>query len=284
MNILHHKSWHVYNKDNVERVRKDEAEAEAEAKKKQDRVILAESEARLDLLRKRANANLPIVQDKQETKRIEHVNLFQDLEDKHNANSTNPDHEAEQKAKDEKWEKQITMYLDKGTEKAPWYAKPSAQRQDKYIDQHVFKRNHENNDNPHRRKRKPLEINDDPLDYITKTLSKRDEKRRSKREHKPSCSSSDKKKKRHSHSHNHSKSSEKSTTSIEELRAKRLERERSEQSRLKSLYLHDGEDAQEEKLELDDRKRGYNSQFNREETSKAQDHRRKKLRFQQEYN
>lgn len=36
-------SWHVYNKDNIERVRKDEAEAEAEAKKKQDRVILAVS-------------------------------------------------------------------------------------------------------------------------------------------------------------------------------------------------------------------------------------------------
>ncbi|KAG1077185.1 hypothetical protein G6F42_025018 [Rhizopus arrhizus] len=72
MNILHHKSWHVYNKDNIERVRKDEAEAEAEAKKKQDRVILAESEARLELLRKRANANLPAIQDKQDANRVEH--------------------------------------------------------------------------------------------------------------------------------------------------------------------------------------------------------------------
>ncbi|KAL9548981.1 hypothetical protein MBANPS3_005434 [Mucor bainieri] len=303
MNILHHKSWHVYNKDNIERVRKDEAEAEAEAKKKQDRVILAESEARLDLLRKRANANLPTIQDTQDTKRIEHVNLFQDLEDKRNANTNNPELEAEQKAKDEKWEKQITMYLDKGTEKgnwirmissvmpadapysiAPWYAKPSAQRQDKYIDQHVFKRSHKNDDNPHRRKRKPLEINDDPLDYITKTLSKRDEKKHSRREHRSSSSSSDTKKKKtkHSHRHDRSKSSDKSTISIEELRAKRLERERNEQSRLKSLYLHDGEDAEEEKVELDDRKRGYNSQFNREETSQAQDHRRKKLRFHQQ--
>ncbi|CAO0796811.1 unnamed protein product [Mucor circinelloides] len=278
MNILHHKSWHVYNKDNIERVRKDEAEAEAEAKKKQDRVILAESEARLELLRKRANANLPAIQDKQDANRVEHVNLFQDIEDKHNANSNNPEHEAEQKAKDEKWEKQITMYLDKGTEKAPWYAKPSAQREDKYIDQHVFKRNNKNDDNPHRRKRQPLEINDDPLDYITRTLKKRDEKKHSRREHKSSSSSSsDKKKKKHSHSHSKS-----STTSIEELRAKRLERERNEQSRLKSLYLHDSEGMEEEKVELDDRKRGYNSQFNREETSKAQDHRRKKLRFQHE--
>jgi len=116
------------------------------------------------------------------------------------------------------------------------------------------------------------------LDYITRTLKKRDEKKHSRREHKSSSSSSsDKKKKKHSHSHSKS-----STTSIEELRAKRLERERNEQSRLKSLYLHDSEGMEEEKVELDDRKRGYNSQFNREETSKAQDHRRKKLRFQHE--
>lgn len=174
----------------------------------------------------------------------------------------------------------IHMPADAPCSTAPWYAKPSAQRQDKYIDQHVFKRSHKEDDNPHRRKRKPLEINDDPLEYITKTLTKRDEKKRSKREH----TSSDKnhKKHRHGHSRSHSKSSEQSTTSIEELRAKRLERERNEQSRLKSLYLHDGEEAEQEKVELDDRKRGYNSQFNREETSKAQDHRKKKLRFQQE--
>lgn len=69
------------------------------------------------MLRKRANANLPSVDDKKDVNRIEHVNLFQDLEDKQKANSSNPEHEAEQKAKDEKWEKQITMYLDKGTEK-----------------------------------------------------------------------------------------------------------------------------------------------------------------------
>ncbi|KAI8647273.1 hypothetical protein BD408DRAFT_408899 [Parasitella parasitica] len=271
MNILHHKSWHVYNKDNIERVRKDEAEAETEAKKKQDRVILAESEARLELLRKRANARLPLVDDAKEVNRIEHVNLFSDLEDKQNVNSNNPDYEAEQKAKDEKWERQITMYLNKGTEEDPWYAKLSSQSQDKYIDQHVFKRNTKKDDNPHRRNRKRLEINDDPLDYITTTLEKRQEKKHGKKYK----STSDKNKKKHSHG----KSSEKPSTSIEELRAKRLEREKNEQFRLRSLYLHDDQ-APKETVEMDDRKRGYNSQFNRDETLKAQDHRKKKLRFQ----
>jgi hypothetical protein len=47
---------------------------------------------------------------------IEHVNLFQDLQNQERL-ANNEEHEAEQKAKDEKWEKQITMYLDKGVKK-----------------------------------------------------------------------------------------------------------------------------------------------------------------------
>ncbi|CAO3689338.1 unnamed protein product [Rhizopus microsporus] len=72
MNILHHKSYHVYNKKNIEKVRKDEEAAAAKEKEKQKRIELAESEARLELLRKRANE-----QDKTDTP-IEHVNLFKD--------------------------------------------------------------------------------------------------------------------------------------------------------------------------------------------------------------
>ncbi len=52
--ISKHKSWHVWNQDNVDRVEKDErllAEKKAEEEK---RVRLAEGEARLALLRKRA--------------------------------------------------------------------------------------------------------------------------------------------------------------------------------------------------------------------------------------
>lgn len=51
LNIAHHKSYHPYRRDNIERVRKDEEEAAAKEAKEEGRVLLADSEARIDLLR-----------------------------------------------------------------------------------------------------------------------------------------------------------------------------------------------------------------------------------------
>lgn len=60
---------------------------------------------------------------------------------------------------------------------------------------------------------------------------------------------------------------------MEELRAKRLERERNEQTRVKSLFLGHNpiQQAEQDQFEADERNRGYNSQFNRDETSKAKE-------------
>ncbi|XP_043540243.1 leukocyte receptor cluster member 1, partial [Chiloscyllium plagiosum] len=59
MNILPKKSWHVRNKDNVERVRRDEERAAAAERELKARAELAEREARTELLRNRARHSLP---------------------------------------------------------------------------------------------------------------------------------------------------------------------------------------------------------------------------------
>ncbi|OBZ77207.1 Peptidyl-prolyl cis-trans isomerase [Grifola frondosa] len=56
LNIAHHKSYHPYRRDNIERVRKDEEEARQQEAVEEGRMMLADSEARMDVLRQRAGA------------------------------------------------------------------------------------------------------------------------------------------------------------------------------------------------------------------------------------
>ncbi|KAG2137931.1 hypothetical protein DEU56DRAFT_736675 [Suillus clintonianus] len=97
LNIAHHKSYHPYRRDNIERVRKDEEEAAQKEAEAEGRIVLADAEARLDLLRERAGLGKGKGKGKRkedDMKAIDdakasiiannsiqgHINLFEDIE------------------------------------------------------------------------------------------------------------------------------------------------------------------------------------------------------------
>ncbi|XP_031565325.1 leukocyte receptor cluster member 1 homolog [Actinia tenebrosa] len=258
MNILHHKSWHVRNKDNIERVRKDEENARLEEEKKAKRAALADQEARTALLRDRAKGSkskeltndsksssspgldlAPVsISDQQK-----HINFFEDIEEGLRQGN-NPEYEAEKKAEQEKQEKAIGLltYLgqsasEKHSDK-PWYIKKDHQK--KATD----------NDNSRDMKRKDAL---DPLNKMKKYLEAHE-----KHKHK-------KHKKEHKHSKSRKEKRREETSprkkSVQELRAERLKREQSERIRESELRSSSkGEKKAPEPLE--DNPYRYNSQFN----------------------
>ncbi|KAJ6638832.1 Leukocyte receptor cluster member 1 [Pseudolycoriella hygida] len=134
MNILHHKSWHVRNKDNIARVRRDEAKAKAEQDEKDRKIALAEQEVKLNFLRKRAETNSrtqTVVredQSKSDDNIPKHINFFADLEDGTEISGKgNEKYLKDKKDEQEKYEKQIgyLTYLGQDTNeslgKRDWY-------------------------------------------------------------------------------------------------------------------------------------------------------------------
>ncbi|XP_014368882.2 leukocyte receptor cluster member 1 homolog [Papilio machaon] len=133
MNILPKKRWHVRTKENIARVRKDEAEAAEKERQERLRIDIADREARLHVLKQKSKQKLQDLDIKLCEKdptvaKPDHINLFEDLE--HSVTSTNKDHDLEAKEKKEEYEKKIgyLTYLGQDTNEAQkkknWYEVP----------------------------------------------------------------------------------------------------------------------------------------------------------------
>ncbi|XP_022196246.2 leukocyte receptor cluster member 1 homolog [Nilaparvata lugens] len=120
MNILPKKNWHVRKKENIARVRRDEAQAAELEKERLRKIQVAEKEARVQLLKEKSRLLYPNQSIKTGVKRKEkdideeqqtsqsHINFFKELEDGLvSFTGTNKDYEKEKKEEGEKYEKQI---------------------------------------------------------------------------------------------------------------------------------------------------------------------------------
>ena len=262
MNILPKKRWHVRTKENIARVRRDEAQAAEEERIVQERAQKAETEARINFLRDKARSKYD---GREETSKIEtiastskweHVNFFADLEEgKIDYNKPNVEHEKEKKEEREKYEKQIgyLTYLGQDTNEATgkknWYEELPMRLRDP-----------EKKEIEVETKRKSL---DDPIHDIKKYLNimgassadrastaKRESLKRKREDseseesdstHRSSKSSKkhkhkrSKKHKREKHRNREQQRIETPATDIQKLRAERLLREQSEKLRTEAL-------------------------------------------------
>ncbi|CAN9513656.1 unnamed protein product [Ophioblennius macclurei] len=251
MNILPKKSWHVRNKDNVARVRRDEAQAAEEEREAKRRVERAEQEARTEYLRRKARAALPSAgegrdEDNDEDKpseALEHLNLFP-LEES-SEKKGNEEYLKEKKEEQEKQERAIGLLVSlgpqPGTEVTPWYMKTGKEKEEARNEKDKKKGISEEE-----REKKDRRLKDslDPLKEMKKALAVNDRK-----EHKKKVRR-DKGEKRSS-----------GESSIERLRAERLQREAEERRRAQALIDQRNGKGKEPARELNDRERPYNTAY-----------------------
>lgn len=259
MNILPKKSWHVRNKDNVARVRRDEAQAAEEEREVQRRVERAEQEARTEHLRQKSRAALQQSGGwKDEGGEgsggvVEHLNLFP-LEES-SEKKGNAEYLKDQKDEKEREERAIGLLVSlgpqPGTEVTPWYMK-TGQEEEKDKEKEKEKDNkgkrlplsQEEKEKRDRRLKDML----DPLKEMKKALAVKDRK-----EHK-------KKKEKRDRGERRSSGGE---SSIERLRAERLQREAEEKRRAQALLDQKNGTGKEKERprETEEREMPYNSAY-----------------------
>ncbi|KAL1128972.1 hypothetical protein AAG570_013506 [Ranatra chinensis] len=264
MNILPKKRWHVRTRENIARVRRDEAKAAEEEKEKLERIKLAEREARTNFLRQKSRAQYGIKEeDVVKDKIFDHVNFFKDLEEGNDSViRSNKEYEKEKKEEREKYEKQIgyLTYLGQDTVEATgnvsWYSKvPERLRPEENSEIGTKTKNRLDPLNCF----KKYTSDDTPSKKATDVECSKKNKKHKKDKKKG------KKRKRSKTDSNGSSSCEEAKPSLEELRAKRVKREAEEKARAAALLARlSGHPTipQQSTTQQKNITQKYNSQFN----------------------
>ncbi|CAG9857739.1 unnamed protein product [Phyllotreta striolata] len=256
MNILPKKRWHVRTRENIARVRKDEAKALEEQKAIEERIKLAERESRRSFLLKRSRSSANSASNFTTTPQqgsSQHVNLFEELEEGvAEQKETNKNHEQEAKEEKEKYEKQIgyLTYLGQDTNEASgkksWYdvaPERSTERAEIAL---------------------KSKLREDPLNEIRKHTARVDVSAKTK----PSMGEKTREKFKRSESRSRQRESEDEAEEtekrrrIELMRTKRLKRENEERLRTEALLAKIRGDDKEQPKEVNGFRAKYNSQFN----------------------
>ncbi|CAG2211032.1 unnamed protein product [Mytilus edulis] len=116
-------NWHVRRKDNIERVRKDEAQAAEEEKERQRKIALAEQEARTELLRSK---NRKRIAETSETAESETITETGESEAVTCTETSTSDDKKKKKDEKETWEKKMGILTYLGQSRTdgnptPWY-------------------------------------------------------------------------------------------------------------------------------------------------------------------
>ncbi|KAJ3771612.1 hypothetical protein FB446DRAFT_96110 [Lentinula raphanica] len=146
LNIAHHKSYHPYRRDNIERVRRDEEEARLKEAKEEGRMLLADSEARIDLLRQKSGSGSSQKRVDDELRQLAstssattstislsnsggHINFFEDLEQ----NAIVAAAKASKKALPAETDKGIAL-APSVKDLNPWYSGSSNHKEEENVD------------------------------------------------------------------------------------------------------------------------------------------------------
>lgn len=285
MNILPKKSWHVRNKDNVAKVRRDEEKARLEEKEQGRRAALAEQEARTNFLRQKAKSRLldsgnSSVNEGSNDRRVAPVNFFSDSNLERGASSSlkNIEHEKEKKEEQINYERKIGLLTYLGESAAdkkeeadkPWYY---------HVPDRVKRRkkNVEGNEQELEDAEKDLKRKSsmDPLHIVKEQVEKKKmsiaENENSNKPNSNKNSSEKKKHKHKSHKHKHkhrdmvddhgASRSKGSDDNMKKLREERMQREKKEREKT-MILLGLKSDKEKDDFQKDNPPERYNSQFN----------------------